>query len=275
MDGVESQFEAIGNAELVEDVVQVIFHRLFADEELFADFLIAEALRDELHDFFFSIAEQWLFAPRAGFGRFRECLHDLGGHAIVEPDFAGENAMNALHEKIGGGLLQHDATCTEAHCAHNIAIIFRGCEYYNTRGKRVEIHLFKDGETVFVGHAQVKQQNVGLELSKHLDALSTVLRFADDDDIFIGAKEFAQSIAENRVVIRKENTNLLFSFGHLPERNLDSQASTVSWIGLDGQHAPNGTRTLLDGDRTQPQTVKFVTREPTGKTKPFAVVVYY
>ena len=255
VDGVKSQFQPVGYAQLIEDIVEVVLDGLLADEQLLADFLIAETLSDELHDFFFAIAEQRLFAARAGFRRLRERLHDFGGHAVIEPDFAGEYAVNALYEKIGCGLFQNDTARSEAHRANDVAIIFRGCEYYNTRGQCIEIHFFENGEAVLVGHTQVEQENVGLEFSEHLDALSAILRFANDDDIFIGAKQFAQSIAENRVVIRKENTNLLFSFGHLPERNLDSQASTVSWIGLDGQHAPHGTRTLLDGDWSQTQTV--------------------
>ena len=44
VDGVESKFQAVGNAELVEDVVQVILHGLLADEKLFADFLVAKTL---------------------------------------------------------------------------------------------------------------------------------------------------------------------------------------------------------------------------------------
>ena len=222
VDGVEGELEAVGDAEFVEDVVEMVFYGLLADEEFFADFFVAKALGDELHDFFFAIAEKRLFAARAGLGRFRECLHDLGGHAIVEPDFASENAMDTFYEKVGGGLFEDNAARAKSHGANNVAIIFGGCEYYNTRRKSVEIHFFENSESIFVGHAQVEQQNVGLEFSEHLDALSAVLRFANDDNVFIGAEEFAQTIAENRVVIRKEDTNLLFCFGHLPERNLDS-----------------------------------------------------
>ena len=249
---VEGKLEPVGNAELIKNIVQVILYGLLADEELFADFLVAEPLGDELNDFFFAIAEERLFAARAGFGGFRKGLHDFGGHAIVEPNFAGENAVDTFNEKVGCGLFENDAARTETHCAYDVAIVFGGCEYYNTGRQCVEIYFFENGEAVLVGHAQVEQQNVGLEFSEHLDALSAILCFADDDDIFVGAQEFTQAIAKNRMVIREEDTNLLFCFGHLAQRNLDSQASTVSWIGLDGQHAPNGTRTLLDGDRTQP-----------------------
>jgi hypothetical protein len=111
-------------------------------------------------------------------------------------------------------LFENNAARSETHGANNIAIVFGGCEYYNARGKRVEINFLENGEAVLVGHAQVEQENVGLELSEHLDALSAVLGFAHDDDVFIGAKQFTQAIAKDCVVIREENTNLLFSFGH-------------------------------------------------------------
>ena len=65
MDGVEGQFQAVGNAKLIENIVQMILYGLFADEQLFADFLVAVSLGHKLHDFFFAVAQQRLFAPRA------------------------------------------------------------------------------------------------------------------------------------------------------------------------------------------------------------------
>jgi hypothetical protein len=46
--------------ELVEDVVQMILYGLLGDEKSFADFLVPEALRDELNKFFFAVAKQRL-----------------------------------------------------------------------------------------------------------------------------------------------------------------------------------------------------------------------
>src|SRR5579863_788067 len=84
MDGVEGQFETVGNSEFIENIVQVIFHRLFADEELLADFAIAEALCDELNDFFFAVAQQRLFAALTGLRRLLEGVNHFRGHAIIE-----------------------------------------------------------------------------------------------------------------------------------------------------------------------------------------------
>lgn len=57
MDGVESKFETIGDAKLVENIMQVIFNGLFADEKFFADFAIAKTLRDKLYDFLLALAQ--------------------------------------------------------------------------------------------------------------------------------------------------------------------------------------------------------------------------
>ncbi len=64
---IQRELQAIGDAELVEDVVQMVFDGLLGDEKFFANFLVAKALSDELDNFFFAVAEQRLFAARSGF----------------------------------------------------------------------------------------------------------------------------------------------------------------------------------------------------------------
>src|SRR6266436_9532592 len=59
----------------------------------------------------------------------------------------------------------------------------------------------------------------------------------------------------------------------LAERNLDGQTRSMAWVGLHGQHAPHSTRTLLDGNGTQPQAIQFIPGKPACKAKTFAVVV--
>jgi len=201
MNGVKGEFEAVGDAELVENIVEMIFDGLFGDEQLFADFLVAETLRDELNDFFFAVTEQRLFAARAGFAGFGKGLHHFRGHAVVEPDFSGVHAMNALDQKIGGGLFQHHATSTKPHGANDVAIVFGSGQHNDTRRQRIEIYFFEDGEAIFVRHAEIEQQNIWLELREELDALGAVLRFANDGDLFVSIEEFAKTFAENRVVV--------------------------------------------------------------------------
>jgi hypothetical protein len=201
VDSVQREFEAVGDAELVEDVVEMILDGLLGDEEFFADFLVAESLRHELHDFLFAVAEQRLFAARPGLGGLRKRFHDFSSHAIVEPDFARVHAMNTLHQQISRGLFQHHAARTEAHRANYVAIIFGSGQNDDARRQRIEIDFLEHREPVFIRHAQVEEQNIGLELGEHLDALRPVLRFADDGDVFVRIEKFPQPIAKDRVVV--------------------------------------------------------------------------
>ena len=126
VNGVKREFEAVGDAEFVEDIVQMVLNGLFGDEKFFTDFLVAEALGDELDDFLFAVAEQRLFAARAGFGGLGESFHDFGGHTIVEPDFSGVDTMNALHQEIGCRLLEDHTSRAKSHRSNNVAVIL-GC----------------------------------------------------------------------------------------------------------------------------------------------------
>jgi hypothetical protein len=109
--------------------------------------------------------------------------------------------MNAFHEEIGGGLLQHHAARAETHGADNVAIVFRRGQNDDARGQRIEIDFLENGQAILIRHAQVEEENVRLELGEELDALRAVLGFPDDSDIFVGVEKLPQAIAEDRVVI--------------------------------------------------------------------------
>src|SRR5260370_18790666 len=198
---IQRQFEAVVDDELVKDIVQMVFDGLFGDEKFFADFLVTETLRDKLHDFFFAVAKQRIFAARPRFGRFRKRLHDLGSHAVIEPDFAGVHAVNTFHQEIGSGLFQHNTARAETHGADNVTIVLRRGQYDDARRQRIEIDFLEHGQAVFIRHAQIEKKNIGLELGEELDALRAVLSFSDDGDVLVGIKKLPQAIAKDRVVI--------------------------------------------------------------------------
>src|SRR5256885_13058019 len=68
--------------------------------------------------------------------------------------------------------------------------------------------------------------------SEHLDALSAVLSLAHNGDILIGIEEFAKAVAKNRVVIREEDTNLLFGLGHVNRRSEEHTSELQSPCNL-------------------------------------------
>jgi hypothetical protein len=98
-------------------------------------------------------------------------------------------------------LLQHNTARAETHGADNVAIVFGGGQDDDARGQRIEIDFFEHGQAVFVRHAEIEQENIGLEFGEELDAFRAVLRFADDSDVFVGIQEFPQTIAKDRMVV--------------------------------------------------------------------------
>jgi hypothetical protein len=93
MDCIERQFEAVGDAELVKNVVEVILYGLLADQKSYTAFLVVEALDDELDDFLLAVADERLSASGFGCG---EGLDHFGGPAVIEPDFTRTHATYAL-----------------------------------------------------------------------------------------------------------------------------------------------------------------------------------
>src|ERR1035437_4537234 len=160
MDCVERQFEAVGDTELVKDVVQVILYGLLADEELFSDSFVLKAPSDELDNFQLAVAEERLFFTRTGFGRCRKGIDDFGGHAAIERNFTSMHAMYAFYEEIDGGFFKDYASRTQPHGANHVTVIFGSGEDDDTSREHIEIYFLKNSKTVLLGHMKIEEQNV-------------------------------------------------------------------------------------------------------------------
>src|ERR1035438_2435079 len=62
VDGVEGQLQTVGDAQFVEDVVQMVLDRLLGNEHLFGHLFVLVALGHESHDLAFAGAQRSAFA---------------------------------------------------------------------------------------------------------------------------------------------------------------------------------------------------------------------
>src|ERR1700745_490078 len=58
------------------------------------------------------------------------------------------------------------------------------------------------------------------------------------------------------------------------QRNLNRQTCPMSRVRLYSQIPVDGTRSLLDGNGTQSETVEFIPSKLSGETETFTVIVY-
>src|SRR5437016_14356100 len=90
MNGVERQLQPVRDAQLVEDIVEMVLDGLFADEHLLGHFLVFIALSNQLYYLAFTLAEGRSLAGLPGTaadltGR-GELPHDGRSGVRVQPD---------------------------------------------------------------------------------------------------------------------------------------------------------------------------------------------
>ncbi len=96
--GVEHQFQAVGNPELIVDCAQVIFHGLLSDREMLSDLSVSAA---ECHvaDDRLLPRGQSIRRPNGGLSGVFQRLDHLGDILFGQPDFIVRNLAGALDEK--------------------------------------------------------------------------------------------------------------------------------------------------------------------------------
>ena len=110
--GKQRQFEACRNSQLVEDVAEVMFHRIFADLEVFGDFLVGKAGHDGGNDFEFAGGEPEFTLARLVMGRLHQgaqILHQVGDTLASYPILSGHDGLDGFQQELRGGVFQDDS----------------------------------------------------------------------------------------------------------------------------------------------------------------------
>src|SRR6185437_8154677 len=119
-EGVENQFDAAGDAELVENAEEVILNRMLAEVELLGDFAVGEALSDAGDHLLLALAEQALAlgVDNVKWRHLAQGFQDELQFAIVGPDLALVHANNALAQHFEGLGAAENTAGTAAESIH-------------------------------------------------------------------------------------------------------------------------------------------------------------
>src|SRR4029077_2882527 len=115
------------------------------------------------------------------------------------------------------------------HSAHDVTVVLGGSEHDHAGGQRIEIDFLEYSEAIFIGHAEIQQQNIRLELRQHANTFVAVGSLTDNGDIVFAIQQLAQAVAENHVIVGHQNADRLFGFSHV------SRAEPLSSVELHGQ----------------------------------------
>jgi hypothetical protein len=108
---VERELEAVGDAEFVIHLAQVVLDDLLCGADLVGDLFVPHAAGDAADDGELFLGELWLDArvgERGGLGAVG--LDDPADRLVVDPSLAVGDLADALDEEVGGDGAGHDAT---------------------------------------------------------------------------------------------------------------------------------------------------------------------
>jgi hypothetical protein len=146
---------------------------------------------------------------------------------------------NALHQQLGGGLLEDDARAAEFHGLHEFVLVLGGGQHDDPGALACQLQALQDAEAVQTGHPQVEQQDVRLQLVEQAEYLGAVVGLADDLEILLQTQQLAQAVAENGVIVRDYDADpLLLRLGvgtHVSHVGSRFHGSLLLGVSLDSR----------------------------------------
>ena len=207
-DGVFDEFGAVVEVELLHEVGAVGFDGFDGDDELLGDLAVGEAVGDEGEDFAFAFGEA--VEAVAGFA-FGGALHvvaeDVAGDGGGEVGFAGGGGADAFDKFFGGGVLENVAAAAGAEDFVEVGVIVVHGEGDDADGGEEVVDASGGGDAVEFGHADVHDDDLGLEFFGEGDGFEAVFGFADDFEVGFGVEEEADAAADDGVVIGEEDVS--------------------------------------------------------------------
>jgi len=216
MNRVESQLEAVGNAEFIEDIVQMIFHRLLADKHALRHFLVLKALGDKDHDFALAGAESGTLIPDAKARRRRagrrsalpgEAANHIRSSHAVKPELAGMDLADAFEEKFSRSLLWDDSAAALLHRFDKIFLRIVVGENDDARREFAVLDSSKDPLARLGAGGPAEQDNIRTDTADLIDRPGGRVGSTADFEVSLPREEVGDPIPEEAGIIYQDQAD--------------------------------------------------------------------
>lgn len=203
--GFEGCLGAVTNAELAEDVGEVVFDGAFGDVELGGDFFVAGSGGNELEDFEFAVREG--FGEIGWFGGWGseavEFGNDFGGDGGLEEGFATGGGADGFDEFLGGDIFEEVADGSGAKAVEDGIVVVEGGEDDDLAGGVGLFDAAGGGNAVEDGHAEIHEDDVGVVVGNGRYCLFPISRLCYHLQIIPNREECPQPFAEEGLIVYK------------------------------------------------------------------------
>src|SRR4029434_8121607 len=117
---------------------------------------------------------------------------------------------DTLDEQFGRGLLQYDSGGPQLHRLNEFVFVVGSGENNHASFVFGDLKALQRGQTVQAGHFQIQHEYSGLLMWQKIEDLATVLGLSYDFEILFHGEQPTESIAEDGMIVRYYDTDLLF-----------------------------------------------------------------
>lgn len=201
--------DAVGQSQLVEDVVQMAANGALGDAQLFGNLAVAVAQRDEAEHFLFAPGEvigRHSFLGRTGrIGPVDDELHEVGKRRGRDEGLAARDEPDCSNDFVDVADFRNVADGSRADCLVNqVGLVVLDGQDDNLgfrdnlpdrRGRR---------QSIAVGHANIHKDDVRPKFARQVDRGIAVGCLADDIEVRAVSQQNPQALSYNVVVVDDE-----------------------------------------------------------------------
>src|SRR5438477_4810137 len=210
--GVEDRLRPVVDPELLVHVADVVANRLLADLQAVSNLLVGHPARQELEDLDLPVGQ-----PVVELLRSRgpcEHVEDSVGNGARHDLFPGHHGHDAADDCSRRGVLQDVTAGPGLQRLDDLAVGFeRGQDQYLDARDRFH-DLPSCFDAVDVGHLDVHEHDVRLQLGGLLDSIGAVDRLADDLHPLIITEQACEAGPEERLIVDYEYACGSDGYGH-------------------------------------------------------------
>ena len=196
---------------LSKTLEQVALHGFFGDGELLGNVLVRAALDDAGDDFELARGETVGLALGLGGCFLHEVVksaEEVDDALAADPVVAGEDGAQGLGEIAGDGVLEDDAAGADLKSFNDLLGGDGGGEQDDLNARRTRhdgAHGFQAGK---LGHGEIEQKDVGLELEDLSDGGVAIAGFRDDLEAGFGLKHVFDTETDDGVIIGDDDADV-------------------------------------------------------------------
>jgi uncharacterized protein YcaQ len=214
-DGDHHGFHPGVDLEFLQDVPDVVLHRVLGDEQLLGDVAVVHAAGDQLEDLHLPLGELGrgdVLSPVLGgvpVGQGGELGDELARHGRVDQRLAAMHRAHRLGHLVQRDVLEQVAAGAGPDRLEQVLFLVADGQHHDLGAGGDLLGRPAGLDPAGLRHPDVHEHDVGQRLARHGDRLGAVAGLADQVDVVLVGQDHLQAAPEQRMIVGDQDPDRL------------------------------------------------------------------